>query len=483
VSLAKRVVFHFLIVVVVFLAYNGVVYHYSQRLDTPDPVLAYATLLMAVAATLALGGSIALVWTRIVVPIKQLKRDAMRAFQRELPSPGEDDIRAVAAVFNEMSADLGRLRHEREEVAQELARVEADYRSIFDNAVAGIFQFDAAGSIIVANPAFARMVGYERPKDLVDAIGNVHQDLYADPQHRARFEEMFRGGEGTIEAQTQIYRRDGTVMWVLESAAVVRRSAAHSWCDAVVVDISSMKKAQESLRELSGLLLHSQEQERRRIARELHDSTGQVLAALEMNLHRLNELVPVLQDTLSSSSDLAATCSKEIRSVSYLLHPPLLEDLGLVFTLRDYAEGFAARTGIEVTLDLPGEPPRFSPDLETALFRVAQEALTNIHRHAATSDARVRLEVGADEIVLEVEDHGQGISPELLAGEERSLSRMGVGMRGMEERLRQLGGCLDIRSSCKGTTVTARLPLSQDSVPTRSLNAAAVSKRVRELKD
>jgi signal transduction histidine kinase len=316
------------------------------------------------------------------------------------------------------------------------------------------------------------MVGYERPKDLVEAIGNVHENLYADPQHRARFEEMFRGGEGTIEAQTRIYRRDGTVMWVLESAAVVRRSATHSWCDAVVVDISSMKKAQESLRELSGHLLHSQEQERRRIARELHDSTGQVLAALEMNLHRLNELVPVLRDALSSSSDLAATCSKEIRSVSYLLHPPLLEDLGLVFTLRDYAEGFATRTGIEVALDLPSDPPRFSPDLETALFRVAQEALTNIHRHAATSDARVRLEVGADVIVLEVEDHGQGIPPELLADEERSLSRMGVGMRGMQERLRQLGGCLDIRSSGEGTTVTARLPLSPDSVPTRSLKVS-----------
>jgi PAS domain S-box-containing protein len=355
--------------------------------------------------------------------------------------------------------------------------VEADYRFIVDNAVAGIFQFDAEGSIIVANPAFARMVGYERPKDLVDAIGNVHEDLYADPQHRARFEEMFRGGEGTIEAQTQIYRRDGTVMWVLESAAVVRRSAGPPWCDAVVVDVTSMKKAQETLRELSGTLLNSQEQERRRIARELHDSTGQVLAALEMNLHRLNDLVPVLRDTLSSSSDLAAICSKEIRSVSYLLHPPLLEDLGLVFTLRDYAEGFATRTGIEVTLDLPGDPPRFSPDLETALFRVAQEALTNIHRHAATSDAHVRLMVSADEIVLQVEDHGQGIPPELLADEERSLSRMGVGMRGMEERLRQLGGCLDIRSSGEGTTVTARLPISQDTVATRSLNASAVHAR------
>jgi PAS domain S-box-containing protein len=474
VSLAKRVVFHFLILIIVFLAYNGLVYHYSQILDSPNPALAYATILMAVAAMLALGGSIAFSWTQIVVPIQKLKRDAMRVFQKELPSSREDDIRAVVAAFDEMAVDLGRLRHEREEVAQELARVEADYRSIFDNAVAGIFQFDAEGSIIVANPAFARMVGYERPKDLVDAIGNVHEDLYADPKHRPRFEEMFRGGEGTIEAQTQIHRRDGTVMWVLESAAVVRRSAAPSLCDAVVVDISSMKKAQETLRELSGTLLNSQEQERRRIARELHDSTGQVLAALEMNLHRLNELVPVLRDTLASSSDLAATCSKEIRSVSYLLHPPLLEDLGLVFTLRDYAEGFATRTGIEVTLDLPGDPPRFSLDLETALFRVAQEALTNLHRHAATSDARVRLEVRADEIVLEVEDHGQGISPELLAGDERSLSKMGVGMRGMQERLRQLGGCLDIRSSSEGTTVTARLPISQDAVATRSLTAPAV---------
>jgi len=473
VSLARQVVLHFLVVGLVFLAYNGLIYHYSKRLDAPDPILNYATLLTAVAALLAWGASIGFAWTRIVAPIRQLKSDALRAFPKDPPAPGEDDIQAVAAVVDEMSADVGRLRREREEVFQELCRVEADYGSIFDNAVAGIFQFDAKGSITVANPAFARMVGYQRPQDLVTAIGNVHRDLYADPQHQAEFEGLFRGG-GTIEAQTQIYRRDGTIIWVLESAAIVGRGAGQYCCDAVVVDISSMKKAQESLRELSGLLLHSQEQERRRIARELHDSTGQVLAALEMNLHRLNELVPVLRDALSSSSDLAATCSKEIRSVSYLLHPPLLEDLGLVFTLRDYAEGFAARTGIAVKLDLPAEAPRLSQDVETGLFRVAQEGLTNIHRHAASPTARIRLMVSANEVVLEVQDHGQGIPPELLADEEWSFSKMGVGLRGMQERLRQLGGRLNIRSGGQGTTVTASLPLCQDSVPAGSPNVAGI---------
>jgi PAS domain S-box-containing protein len=464
VSLTRRFVLHFLLVLLVFLAYNGLVYHYVQRLDVVHSDLVYASVLVAGAATLALVVSIVLAWTGVVAPIKRLKQNAMRAIGKDLSVSREDDIGAVAAAVDEMSVDLSRLRHEHDEVTQELARVEADYRSIFDNAVAGIFQFDSTGSIIVANPAFAHMVGYQRPQELIDTVADVHQDLYVDPRHRTRFEELVRSGRGAIEGQTQIYRRDGTVTWVLESAAIVGHSAAHYHCDAVVVDISKMKKAQESLRELSGLLLHSQEQERRRLARELHDSTGQVLATLQMNLHRLNEIVPLLRDTLSSSSDLAATCSKEIRSVSYLLHPPVLEDLGLVFTLRDYVEGFATRTGIEVELDLPAEARRLSPDVETGLFRVAQEALTNIHRHAATSDARIQLKMDANEIVLEVQDHGQGIPPELLADEERSLSRMGVGVRGMQERLRQLGGSLDIRSSSQGTTVTARLPLSVDSV-------------------
>jgi signal transduction histidine kinase len=234
----------------------------------------------------------------------------------------------------------------------------------------------------------------------------------------------------------------------------------------VLIDITPRRKAQESLRELSGLLLRSQEEERRRVGRDLHDSTGQLLAALQMNLDRLKgvseRLEPKEQELLGSCSKLAEQCSREVRSVSHLLHPPLLEELGLEFALRDYTEGFEERSGIRVNLDVSPELERLSPDAETALFRLVQEALTNIHRHAESPTAAIRLSTTSNRIRLEVEDRGRGFPPEILGDDQQPMARMGVGMRGMEERLRQLGGRLEIHSDGRGTRIVAELSSFDD---------------------
>jgi signal transduction histidine kinase len=222
--------------------------------------------------------------------------------------------------------------------------------------------------------------------------------------------------------------------------------------------------ANQSLRELTARLLKSQDEERRRIARELHDSVGQTVAALAMNLSSVGADIERLLKTARTVADSAALVndmSTDIRTISYLLHPPLLDEAGLSSALRWYTEGFSDRSGIHVDLDFPDNFARLPRDLETAIFRVVQECLTNIHRHSESLVARIRFSQSVTQLRLEVEDEGCGI-PEEKRQEILSSGLPGVGLRGMRERIRQLGGSLEIspRSGGKGTIVVAVLPAS-----------------------
>jgi signal transduction histidine kinase len=228
---------------------------------------------------------------------------------------------------------------------------------------------------------------------------------------------------------------------------------------------AELDTANQGLCELTSHLMRSQDEERRRIARELHDSVGQSLAAMTMNLttvvteiERLAQIKKAASDTL----ELAQEMSKEVRTVSYLLHPPLLDEAGLASALRWYTQGFSERGTIQVQLDVPEDFGRLPQELETAVFRSVQECLTNIHRHSGSSVARIRLSRSAERIHLKVEDEGNGIPAEKL-DEVRSATTPGVGIRGMRERLRQLGGSLEIESNGKGTIVEAWVPVAASS--------------------
>lgn len=227
---------------------------------------------------------------------------------------------------------------------------------------------------------------------------------------------------------------------------------------------SELKLAHESLRLLSGCLMRAQDDERRRVARELHDSVGQYLAAIQMNLDGLNaepsELTEPLRPRLEDSIDLVRRCTAEIRTLSYLLHPPLLDEVGLASALSWYAQGFSERSGITVDLDLPEKLPRFSSEIETALFRIIQQSLANVHKHSESKRARVRVQTAGTNIIVEISDQGRGIRPEILSRFRQVGQAPGVGISGMRERILGLYGTFNLTSDSSGTTIAVSVPIA-----------------------
>jgi signal transduction histidine kinase len=227
---------------------------------------------------------------------------------------------------------------------------------------------------------------------------------------------------------------------------------------------ADLDAANNSLRQLSARLMQLQDDERRRIARELHDSVGQMLVALGMNLSTVKadlERLTKAVNAVSDSATLVDELNKEIRTISHLLHPPLLDEAGLASALRWYSDGFAQRSKIQVDLDFPAQFGRLSSEMETAIFRVIQECLTNVHRHSGSPVAKIRVHRDGEEVTIKVADQGKGLSPE-QRNKMAAMGTPGVGLRGMRERVRQLGGSLEINSDGegKGTTIVVRLPVS-----------------------
>jgi signal transduction histidine kinase len=214
----------------------------------------------------------------------------------------------------------------------------------------------------------------------------------------------------------------------------------------------------EQVRELSAKLLSLQDEERRRLARELHDSTGQMLAAMKMVLDemRIEAKEPKFAALVNQSIELNDEMSRQLRTMSYLLHPPLLDEVGLPSALRWYTEGFAERSAIKVDLQVSEGFDRLPQEMEIAIFRVVQECLTNIHRHSGSPTASVRLNRTNDAVDVEISDTGQGIASDRVRG-DRIVS--GVGLMGIEERMRQFGGRVKVTSSENGTLVNAGIPL------------------------
>ncbi len=264
------------------------------------------------------------------------------------------------------------------------------------------------------------------------------------------------------EGELRHIKRDGSQIVVASRWTTLRDNEGKpaGWLE-INSDVTARKRAEDAARGLSGRILSLQDEERRRIARGLHDSLGQYLTALKMNLNLLSSTEAKQAAVASECSEIVDKCLTETRTVSHLLHPPLLDEVGLKSALQWYLEGFAQRSDIQVILDLPTEFDRLDRDVETTLFRVVQEALTNVHRHSHASKVAIRLLVANKQVLLGVSDNGRGIPTDQLQGVLQSGSGTGVGLAGMRERVRDLGGSLEIKSDHAGTAINTSIPLTE----------------------
>jgi PAS domain S-box-containing protein len=359
---------------------------------------------------------------------------------------------------------------------------ERHYSTLVDSARFGVFLLED-DRFIDANRTAAVMFGLESERA---AIGMTCWELSPELQPngrpskelvRERIRTAAREGGNTFE---WLYKRADTGKTFPAEVDLSSLSTdGTTLALAVVHDVTARKSAEEELRRLSAELMRLQDEERRRIGRELHDSTGQTLAALEIDLAQLEREASKLstggREQLERCVRLARQCSAEIRTASYLLHPPLLDELGLSSALRWLADGLRARSGLEVRLQLPAQLQAVAPEEELALFRVAQEALTNVHRHSSSPWVAIRLRAEPASVVLEVEDAGRGIATAQAGDPEPSRRFAGVGIASMRERIRQLGGTFTVESTAEGTLVRTCIPLSGGSEVGRDDQKVVVS--------
>jgi PAS domain S-box-containing protein len=327
------------------------------------------------------------------------------------------------------------------------------YSTLVERMQQGAAMLDALGSIVYCNLSLAQLLGLPRE----NVIGRLLQDFLA-PADQPSYQKLLQESETrSSEGEMSLSLPDGTVLPANFSFSVLSRDKSAT--GVLITDLTSQKQQTE----FAARLQNMQDEERRRLARELHDSVGQTLAALGMNIGIVQAQSDKLDSfgarAVSENAHLVEQVSREIRTISYLLHPPLLDVAGLASALRWYVDGFSERSSIKVELEIPADFGRLPGELEIAIFRVVQECLTNLHRHSGSATATIRLHQEGNRLTVQVQDRGKGISLE----KQRALiesGRGGVGFAGMRERLRQLGGTLEIQSNATGTLVSAVLKVA-----------------------
>ncbi len=323
------------------------------------------------------------------------------------------------------------------------------HSALLELASDAIFVRDVPGTIHFWNRGAERLYGWTKNEALGRPVSDLLKTRFPIPLAAINKQMMH---SGYWEGELVHTRKDGQQIYV-ESRWSLHREGDSPTILELNSDITERKRYQEQLQTLSGNLMQVQDEERRRIARDLHDSTGQKLVALKLSLARSSGSGKGERD---QEINLVDDILQDIRTLSQLLHPPLLEEAGLISATKWLVEGFSSRSGIELTLNVPHGIGRLSPDIELALFRVIQEALNNIHRHSGAKTAQVEVAKKDDSLVLRVSDDGRGMPPSRAGTAGPTL---GVGLLGMRERLSQLGGRLKINSSASGTIIEAEVPL------------------------
>jgi two-component system NarL family sensor kinase len=346
-----------------------------------------------------------------------------------------------------------------------LQGAEHPYRLMVETIDEGAATLSDGGTVLYANRSFAEIFDVALEK----LIGAPLNDLVFGEDRELLATLIADAGINIVRGEIRLDSHRQRPRTIRLTLSPVREQGVHTIC-VVATELTELIETNEalrvselSLRQLSARLLKLQDEERRRIARDLHDTTGQKIAVLSMTLDRLAKLVDTrkvdVKDALAESRDVVGKIGEEIRTLSYLLHPPLLDECGLASAVLWYAEGFKKRSGIHLSVSIDEELVRLTTDAETALFRVLQESLTNVHRYSGSPSAEIRIFQSASKVHLEIVDHGKGVK----AGTERpaftGAPTLGVGIPGMRERIRQLGGQLEVEFSNEGTRVHASLPV------------------------
>lgn len=316
------------------------------------------------------------------------------------------------------------------------------------------------GRILDVNDSALKLSGYSR-KEIIERT-SLDIGVFSSPEHRkAMIGSLLQTGS-VRNMELKFPMKNGGTRLLLCSAELIELSGEQ--CIVLASsDITERKEAEQQLAQLTARLLQTQDEERRRIARELHDVTAQSIGLIMLNLAQVQNAASSLdsrsKEKLTESLAFGEQALKDIRTLSYILHPPLLDQAGLITALKWYVKGFHERSGVKVNFtDTGHEADRMPPEVEYALFRVVQECLTNIRRHTNSETAEINLSRTAETISLSVRDHGKGRELEIAKNGD-SAEFVGVGIPGMRHRLKQLGGDLLVDSSLEGTTVTATVPV------------------------
>ncbi len=361
----------------------------------------------------------------------------------------------LAAVISEREDFQERVEERTRELEQKTEQL-ANQAKLLDLANDAILVRNAEGGITYWSKGAERLYGWRKEEAF---SRTTHELLHTEFPTDVSAILALDSWEGELHQK----RRDGLPLMVASRWTTLRdhQGKAVGWLE-INTDITARHRAEVATRSLSRRMLSLEADERRRIARELHDSLGQYLTGLKINLDLFSRAANEKRAALLAECfQIADQCLNETRTISHLLHPPLLDEVGIGSAVRWYVDGFAQRSGLKVNLDVPPDLRRLRRDTENALFRVVQEALTNVHRHSGASVVDVRVNVDAEQVWLEVKDNGRGMSQDKLRAVE-SGSGTGVGLAGMRERVRELGGSITIGSSQTGTLLRISIPIAEN---------------------
>jgi two-component system NarL family sensor kinase len=399
----------------------------------------------------------------LIIALGEANRRSKARLEREVAERAriEDELRTTQAQLEgRVHRRTAQLHVANENLTHEAARVKAQAQWL-DAASDAIFVGGADEIITYWNQGAERLYGWTR----AEAVGKSPHELLQTRFPLPLAEIIRLRQQDGWQGELVHTKRDGTTVTVTSRWTALKdeNNNPTGWLE-INRDITDRKTA-EAARQFSAQLLKLQDEERRRVARDLHDSTGQIVIALILNLGQLiaSAHTPEEKRILANSDKLLQQLSSELRSISYLLHPPLLDEVGLWTALEWYVEGFKQRSGIAATLERDSNFGRLDSDLEVAIFRVVQECLTNVQRHSGSPDTSVRLLRSFEGVRLEVQDRGKGIPAEKqwsIHGNSNHHGATGVGLRGMRERVLQLGGDLSVESNGGGTTIIATFPIS-----------------------